>query len=561
MFYVHQRRRWIGAGRLDCVAENGMVASKHPLIGETGVDIMRKGGNAVDAAVAAAFVDCVVEPAMNGIGGEGVMAIHLESGRNVIVDYVGRPAMSCTPDMYELDPGRERPGWGWSAVKDDANMVGHRACTTPGTVAGLAAALERYGTMSLREVMEPAIRVAEEGFIVGWWTAAHIFRRMRLLWRFPEWRRIYLHDGRFPLLPHRLGAREPRERLVNRDLARSLRAIAEEGPDAFYKGWIAKAIAEEMERNGGLITLEDLGMYEPIVHEPEPGSYRGNTVVYDPTHAGTTLMEILNILEGYDLAALGFGTAETIHLLSEAIGLAYADRFKYMGDPGYVDVPQKALVSKGYAEALRGRIDPEKASVIEAGDPWPYEPECTTALAVADGDGNLVCVNQTLVNAFGCGVVVPGTGIVMNNAMYGLNPEPGHANSIDGRKRRIQNVCPTILLRDGDPYMAVGAPGGRAIQVSVAQVVVNVVDHGMGIQEAIEAPRVVRETSTVYLDNRLPAEVRDDLNGMGHDIVWIDRELYNWARPVGVLVDPETGLLHGGVDCHFTGFESIAVGY
>jgi len=559
--YIYQRRRWAGAERLDCAAENGMVASKHPLIGEAGVDIMRKGGNAVDAAVAAAFVDCVVEPMMNGIGGEGVMAIHLETGENVVVDYVGRPAQSSTPDMYDLDPEAERPGWGWVAVKDDANMVGHRACTTPGTVAGLTAALERYGTMSLGEVMEPAIRIAGDGFVVGWWTAASIFQRMRLFWRFPEWRRIYLHDGQFPYLPHRKGARAPRQLLVNRDLARSLRSIAEEGPDAFYRGWIAEAIADEIEGNGGLITLEDLAAYEPIIHEPKPGSYRGNAVVYDPTHAGTTLMEMLNILEGYDLAESGFGTPETVHLLAEAIGLAYADRFKYMGDPGYVDIPQKALVSKEYAEEQRQSIDPERAAAMEAGDPWPHEPECTTALAVADGAGNLVAVNQTLVNAFGCGVVIPGTGIVMNNAMYGLNPEPGHANSIDGRKRRIQNVCPTILLRDGEPYMALGAPGGRAIQVSLVHVIVNVVDHGMGIQEAIEAPRVMRETSTVYMDNRLPVEVRDALIGMGHDVAWIDQELYSWARPVGVLVDPETGLIHGGVHCDFTGFESTAIGY
>jgi gamma-glutamyltranspeptidase/glutathione hydrolase len=559
--YIYQRKRWNGAERLDCVAENGMVASKHPLIGEAGIDIMRKGGNAIDAAVAAAFIDCVVEPAMNGIGGEGVMAIHLESGENVIVDYVGRPAQSCTKDMYDLDTEAERPGWGWVAVKDDANMIGHKACTTPGTVAGLTTALEQYGTMSLEEVMEPAIRIADKGFVVGWWTAASIFQRMRLFWQFPEWRRIYLHDGQFPYRPHSLGSRAPRELLVNENLAKSLRSIGEEGQDAFYKGWIADAIADEMEGNGGLITLEDLAMYEPIIHEPEPGSYRGNTVIYDPTHAGTTLMEILNILEGYDLTEQGFGTPVAVHLLAEAISLAYADRFKYMGDPGYVDVPQRALVSKEYAEEQRRRLNPKRATAIEAGEPWPYEPECTTALTVADREGNLVAVNQTLVNAFGCGVVIPGTGIVMNNAMYGLNPEPGTANSINGRKRRIQNVCPTILLREDKPYMALGAPGGRAIQVSIVHVIVNVVDHGMGIQQAIEAPRIMRETSTVYMDNRLPIEVRDALTSMGHEVAWIDEELYGWARPVVVQIDPETGLIHGGVHCDFTGFESTAIGY
>lgn len=537
-----------------------MVASKHPLIGEAGVDIMRKGGNAIDAAVAAAFVDCVVEPAMNGIGGEGVMAIHLESGENVIVDYVGRPSKDSTPDMYELAVGTEKGWMGWRTVKDDANVVGHRACVTPGTVAGLATALERFGTMSLRDVMEPAIRAAEEGFVVGWWTASHIMQGMRLFWRFPEWRRLFLHNGQFPYLPYARSMAKP-ERLVNKDLAKSLRAIAEEGPDAFYKGWISKAIVDEMERGGGLIISEDLAMYEPIVQEPEPGSYRGYGVVYDPTHSGTTMMQMLKILEGYDLAESGFDNAETIHLVAEAIGLAFADRFKYMGDPGYVDVPQRALVSEEYAEERRKRIDPNRAGTIECGDPWPYEPECTTALAVGDKAGNFVCVNQTLVNSFGCGVVITGTGIVMNNAMYGLNPEPGRANSIDGRKRRIQNVCPTILLREGEPFMAVGAPGGRAIQTSVAQVIVNVVDHGMGIQDSIEAPRITREISTVYVDSRFPEEVRDGLVAMGHDVVWVDQELQNWGRPVGVLIDPKTGLLHGGVQFNFTGFESIAVGF
>lgn len=350
------------------------------------------------------------------------------------------------------------------------------------------------------------------------------------------------------------------ERLVNKDLAKALKSISEEGPDAFYRGWIAEKIAEEMERGGGLITTEDLAMYEPIVLEPEPGSYRGHEIYYDPTHSGTTMFQILKILEGYDLATLGFGSPEAVHLMAESIGLAFADRYQYMGDPGWVKVPQKGMVSEGYAAELREKIDPDRAIAIEFGDPWPHEPECTTALTVGDGDGNLVAVNQTLVNGFGCGVVIPGTGIVMNNAMYGLNPTPGTANSIDGRKRRIQNVCPTVVLRDGEPYMAVGAPGGRAIQVSVAQILSHVIDHGMGIQEAIEAPRVTRETSTVYVDSRFPGAVRDGLQARGHDYVWVEHELQNWARPVGVLRDPGTGLLHGGVTCHLTGFESVAVG-
>jgi len=557
--FTYQARQWAGAGRPDCVAERGMIASKHPLIGEAGLKMIRKGGNAVDAAIAAAFMDCVVEPASNGIGGEGVLTIHLSSGENVVVDYVGRPAKSCAPDMFQLEEDAE-PGWmGWRKAKGDANVVGHKACTTPGTVAGLAKALEMYGTLSLEETLAPAISVAEEGFVVGWGTASAIFQGMRLFSRFTGWRRIYLHDERWPYKPYSTALANP-ERLVNKDLAKSLRAIAEDGPEAFYEGWIAEKIAEEMERGGGLITAEDLARYESIVLEPEPGSYREYDVVYDPTHSGTTMFQILKILEGYDLTGLGFGTPESVHLMAEAIGLAFTDRFEYMGDPGWVDVPQRGMVSEEYAAELRERIKMDEAGAMTPGDPWPHEPEHTTALSVGDGEGNFVSVNQTLVNSFGCGVVIPGTGILMNNAMYGLNPSPGTANSIDGRKRRIQNVCPTVLLKDGEPYMALGAPGGRAIQISIAQVISHVIDHGMGIQEAIEAPRIFRETSTVYADSRFPVEVKEGLEARGHDLIWVEQELQNWARPVGVLRDPETGMLHGGVQCHLTGFESIAIG-
>jgi len=541
-----------------------MVAAKHPLIAQTGVDIMRKGGNAVDAAVAAAFVDCVVEPAMNGIGGEGVMAIHTTDGRNTIIDYVGRPSKDCTPDMYELFDEIE-PGWmGWRRVKDDANFIGYKAATTPGTVAGLATALELHGTMELSEVLEPAVKIAEEGFAVGWWTVSHIVSTMDSFSRFPGWRRLFLKDGRYPPRPYSHSRRKNPALLVNKDLAWSLSQIAEEGPDAFYKGEIAELIVKDMAENDGLITAEDLAMYEPIVLEPTPGKYRGYDVIYDPSHAGTTLMEILNILDGFDLAGYGFGSSEHIHVMAEAIGLAYADRFEYMGDPGFVKVPQKGLVSKEYAEELQKRISFEGAAEIAPGNPWPYE-ECTTALTVVDEERCAVSINQTIVGqlggGFGCGVVVPGTGFVFNNAMYGLNPEPGYANSIDGRKRRIQNVCPTILLKDGESFMAVGAPGGRAIQTSIVQTIVHVVDFGMDPQSAIEAPRITREVGETQVDNRFSKEAYDKLREMGHQIAYIDKELGNWAKPVGIVVDPEKNLLYGGVECHFLCFEAEAIGY
>ena len=557
--FIYQLRRWGGPGRHDGVATNGMVASKHTYIGEAGCKMIRRGGNAVDAAVAAGFMDCVVEPAMNGIGGEGVMVIHLHSGENVIIDYVGRPSKDCKPNMYELSENTE-PGWmGWRGVKGDANVIGHKACVTPGTVAGLIEALELYGTMKLPEVMGPALSVAEEGFPVGWWTAGYIFQRMKTFTHLPEWGKTFLHEGKYPYIPYTHDILKP-EILVQKPLAKCLKAIAETGRDAFYKGWIADAIAEEMSAKGGLITREDLAMYEPIVSEPEPGIYKGHEIIYDPTHGGTTLVEILNILEDFDLAGYGFGSAEHLHLVGDAVGLAYADRFEYMGDPDYVKVPQRALVSKKYASELRKKMSPNKATKIGFGKPWPFEPDHTTSLAVADKVGNMVCINQTLVNLFGSGVVVPGTGITMNNAMYGLNPEPGHANSIDGRKRRIQNVCPIILLKGGEAVLAVGAPGGRNIPVAVMQVILHIVDFKMGIQEAIEAPRCTRETGRLFIDSRFPPEVRDRLKAIGHDLDWVDEELRSWARPVGVLRDPKTKLLHGGVTTTLTNFESRTVG-
>ena len=539
-----------------------MVTSKHPLISKTGVDIMRKGGNAVDAAVAAAFVDCVVEPAMNGIGGEGIMAIHMVDGRNAIIDYVGRPSKNCTPDMYEL-LGDSESGWmGWKAVKDNANVEGYKASTVPGTVAGLTRALELYGTMELKEVMEPAIKIAEEGFIVGWWTASHILMKMQAFSRFPEWKKIFLKEGKYPYQPYSYALRNSPDILINKDLAKSLRLIANEGSEAFYKGEIAEAIAKDMAENDGLITKQDLEMYKPIVLDSTPGSYRGYNVIYDPSHAGTTLMEILNILEGFELAKNGFGSLEHLHVMAEAIGLAYADRFEYMGDPGFVEVPPRGMASKEYAKVLQGRINFVKALDINYGNPWPYE-ECTTALTVVDKDRNTVAINQTLVNNFGSGVVIPRTGIVLNNAMYGLNPEPGYANSISGRKRRIQNVCPTILLRDDKPFMAVGAPGGRAIQISIVQTIVHVIDFGMDVQTAIEAPRITREVSETQVDSRFSKEICEKLREMGHQIAYLDKELdmYLWARPVGIVIDPKTNLLYGGVEWNHNGFESEAIGY
>jgi gamma-glutamyltranspeptidase/glutathione hydrolase len=462
--------------------------------------------------------------------------------------------------MYELVDEPESGWMGWRRVKNDANITGYKASTVPGTVAGLAKAIELYGTMDLEELMEPAIKIAAEGYVIGWWTVSHILKTMETFIKFPEWRKIFLKNGQYPPKPFTHSIKANPDVLVNKDLAMSLKLIAMEGPDAFYKGDIAEAIAKDMANADGLITLEDLVMYEPIIVDPIPCGYRDYEVIYDPSHAGTTVMEVLNIVEGFELSGYDFGSFEHIHVMAEALGLAFADRFEYMGDPGFVVVPQKGLVSKEYAREQQNRISFEKAITLTPGNPWPCE-ECTTALTVVDKDRNAVVINQTLVNSFGSGVVIAGTGIVMNNAMYGLNPEPGHANSISGRKRRIQNVCPTILLKNNVPYMTVGAPGGRAIQSSIIQTIVHVIDFGMDIQSAIEAPRITREIGEIQVDNRFSKMTSDKLMEIGHQIAYIDKEIGNWARPVSITIDSEKNVLTGGVEWHFHGFESEAIGY
>lgn len=553
----------------EAVAERGMVAAKHPLAVEAGLAALKRGGNAVDAAVTTAFTLGVVEPGASGLGGGGMMIVHqAATGRNVVVDFAMDAPLAATADSYELERGAGSSRFGWRKVKDDANVSGYRAVAVPGLVRGLALALERFGTVSLSEALGPAIRFAEEGFVPEWTTSLQIAVSMPILSRFPASAAVFLPGG-FP--PRPIDGNSSGARLVQPDLARTLRAIAREGPDAFYRGAIARTIGEAMRQHGGLVSEEDLATYRAtLVDGGLTTDYRGHQVVGVPGACGAvTALQSLNILEGFDLARSGAGTPESVHRQAEAFRRAFADRYRYVGDPKQAAVPWSGLLSKAYARALRDRIDPERAAaVVDPGDPWAFESgrlaseapvagvfgasgdRSTTHVCAVDGERNVVSLTQTLVNLFGSGVIVPGTGVLLNNAMLWFDPEHGRPNSLEPGKRGLNNMTPLLLLRDGRPFLALGAPGGLRIVNAMAQVVVNVVDYRMGIQDAIAAPRIDCSGRDLLVDARFPDSVPRAMEAMGHRLRVVEESFYgaNFSTPLGILIHPETGRLHGGVD-------------
>jgi gamma-glutamyltranspeptidase/glutathione hydrolase len=508
---------------------------------------MKAGGNAVDAAVATAFANGVVEPFMCGIGGGGAMVIYLATGEAAIVNFCPRAPLKARPDMYEIDT-EQAAGWGaYAAVKDNATRIGYKAPLVPGTVAGLSLALERYGTMSLEDVMQPAIKLAEDGYRVDRYVSTYIGNEFRLMSKFPEICRIFLKDGYPPPIGWRL---------IQKDLAATLKKIAHDGSDGFYKGEIAQVIATHMKENGGLITEEDLANYKPRCMKARPATYRGYDIVHVPGHGGTIMVEILNILEGYDIEKLGHNSAEYIHVLAEAVKFAFTDISTVAcGDPDRM--PLDKLESKEHAAKLRKQIDLEKASLeTRPGDPWlrykGSNDQNTTHFSVIDRDRSMVSCTFTLGSAFGSKVVIPGTGIVLDCKMSAFNPVPGTSNSIEPGIQRYSSMDPIVVLKNGNPLMALGSPSNPVC--ALTQVFLNVAEFGMCIQEAIEAPRMGRDASDqdytleVVLDDRIPEEVGNALRMKGHEVVFadIDSRAPQFARPSGILIDSKTGTLHGG---------------
>jgi gamma-glutamyltranspeptidase/glutathione hydrolase len=523
-----------------------MVAAAHPLASKIGVEILQKGGNAVDAAVATAFGLGVVEPNASGLGGGGFILIYSAKTKEVItIDYRERAPLRATPDMYKLAPDGK--------VVDAETTVGHKAVAVPGTLAGLTLALNRYGTMSLKEVMAPAIRVAEGGYEITPTMNGMMKDNFEKLSKFPEAARIYLKDG----LPYEVG-----DRITLKDLAKTYRLISEKGPDVFYRGEIAEAIEKEMKASGkGLVTKEDLAAYQPVIRTPVRGSYRGYEIVSmaPASSGGTHIIQLLNILEGYDMAKLGHNTSASIHLMAEAMKRVFADRAKFMADPDFVKVPIEGLISKGYADELRKSINEEKAGEkIPPGNPLPFGSGGTSHLSVIDKEGNLVALTQTINLFFGSGVLVPGTGVMLNDEMDDFVPKPGSSNSVEPKKRPLSSMSPTLVLKDGKPFLSIGSPGATRIISALPQILMNVIDHQMDIQQAIDAPRIHCMTGEIFMESRIPKDVQQALINKGHKLnVRKEMDLY-FGGAQAVMIDPKTGIIYGGADPRRDGF---AIGY
>ncbi len=501
-------------------AEHGMVASQEALASRIGVEVLERGGNAVDAAVAIGFALAVTLPRAGNLGGGGFMLVHqAESGETVAIDYREMAPAAASRDMF-LDAAGD--------VDTAKSWYSRAAAGVPGTVAGLALALERYGTLSLAEALAPAIRLADEGIVVTRDLSDSLAERQERLFGVPATAAIFFHDDGRPV--------QPGERLVQSDLAWSLKQIAEHGPDAFYRGAIAERIAADMAANGGPLTRADLAAYRVAVRAPVHGTYRGYDVysMPPPSSGGVHLVEILNILEGYPLGELGHNGAKTIHLMAEAMKLAYADRSQHLGDPDFWHVPVAGLTSKAYAEALRATIDPERArpaGEIRPGDPAPYESPETTHFSVIDRWGNAVSNTYTINFGYGSGIVAAGTGILLNNEMDDFSSKPGvpnaygliggAANAIQPGKRPLSSMTPTIVLKDGRAFLATGSPGGSRIITTTLQILLNVIDHGMNIAAATYAPRVHHQwlPDELRVERGLSPDTLAALAAMGHTVV------------------------------------------
>lgn len=486
----------------------GMVVTNHPLASAAGAEMLAAGGNAIDAAIAAFFTLTVVEPMMVGILGGGMAHIRLADGSHNVIDGQSMAPLASGPTTFTPDPNAAP---GTMDTIGRRNAVGPTSVATPGNLMGWCEALARFGTFSLADVMEPAIRHASRGFRVTPYLHECVTDAAADMAMDPEIARIYLPGGS----PIAAGTR-----LVTGDYAETLRAVMREGPSVLYTGGLGQLYADHMAQAGGYITTEDLSRYRTITREALRGTYRGYEVIGPPppTSGPLHIIQMLNILEGYDIEAMGFGSPDHVHLLAEALKIAFADRAAATADPAFVKVPVGKIMDKDYAASRRSRIDLARAQDWAA-EVAPGEGEQhTTHLTVADGMGNVVASTQTINSLFGARYVVPGTGMIPNNYMYVFDPRPGRASSIAPGKRITSSMSPVIVLRDGKPVWALGLPGGLRIFPSVFQALVNLIDHGMSVQEAVEAPRVWTQGHQLEIEAGFPAAVFEAMRGRGHPV-------------------------------------------
>lgn len=546
------------------VAQHGMVAAGHPLAAEAGLRILKAGGNAVDAAIATWAVQGQVEPAMTGLGSDMFVMIYLaKTGEVKFINGTGFAAQAATIDFYKS--------------KGEIPEEGPLSISVPGSVGGAALAVRKYGVKSLADDLAPAIEIADTGFPITEALAKQLAGSRAKLAKFPSTTKVWFRDGK----PLEMG-----DILVNKDLARTLRTIGADGPDAFYRGSIAKNTVAYLQKNGGIITDADLAAYEPYEDAPIHVNYRG-TEVYEcpPNSQGIVLLEALNLLEGYDLKAMGHNSVPYLHTIAEALKLSFADRNKYIGDPKFVrDMPVRALLSKEYAAARRAAIDPKRAIAGEPapGDPRrpsrssagfayaapqptptvvkPFDPDeflnLTTYLAVVDEDHNMVSVTSSLLSGFGSGMVVENGGFLLNDRMRYFYLDPSDVNALAPGKRTRQTINPALAVRDGKPYLVFGTPGADTQPQTELQFFLNVAEFGMTVQQALEEPAVISNSfRDSYFPHRvlgklltpamLPEAVRAGLAAKGHQLDL--RDVRGVGSVKAILIHPRTGVLMGGV--------------
>lgn len=536
-------------------ASNGMVATSHTLATEVALNVLKNGGNAVDAAVTAGFALAVTQPRSGNIGGGGFMLISKGDGSEPeAIDYREKAPSGATESMYQDESGE---------VVQNRSRFTHLAAGVPGTVAGLAMALERHGTLPLKQALAPAIKLARDGFIVPQRFSEGLEQARERLQRWPATQAtFYKEDG---------SAWQTGERFRQPALADTLQRIADEGVKGFYQGETARLIVEEMERHGGLITRKDLEDYQPVVRTPVHGNYRGYDIysMSPPSSGGAHIVQILNILEGFPISELGHNSADTVHYMAEAMKLAYADRSEYLGDTDYVDVPLKGLTSKSYAEELRQGIKPDKArpaSEIRPGQPQGYESPETTHFSVVDKWGNAVSNTYTINFSYGSGITVQGAGFLLNNEMDDFSAKPGvpnaygliggEANKVEPGKRMLSSMSPTIVRKGERNFLVTGSPGGSRIITTTLQVIMNVIDHGMNIQTAVNAPRIHHQwlPDQIRIEQGISADTVRLLESRGHKVATSSA-----MGAIQSIMIGEDGTLYGGADPRRS--TSSAMGY
>jgi gamma-glutamyltranspeptidase/glutathione hydrolase len=525
-------------------AKNGMVVTSHTLATKVALDMLKKGGNAVDAAVTAGFALAVTQPRSGNIGGGGFMLISSEGKKEVVaIDYREKAPAAASRDMFLGPDGEADP---------ELSRYSHISAGVPGTVAGLALALEKYGTISLAESLAPAIELAEKGFVVTPRFSKGVKSKQERLSKFAAGKKKFLKpDGSFY---------EPGDLYRQPDLAATLKRIAQKGTKGFYEGETADLIVAEMQRGKGLITHSDLKNYQPKVRKPVHGTYRGYDIysMSPPSSGGAHIIQILNILEPYPIGNLGHNSARTIHLMAEAMAHAYADRSKYLGDSDFVEVPLKGITSKKYADEIRAQIDPSFASIsqnILPGDPVALESDETTHFSIVDKFGNAVANTYTINFSYGSGIVVAGAGFLLNNEMDDFSAKPGvpnaygliggEANKVEPNKRMLSSMSPTIVLKAGKNFLVAGSPGGSRIITTTLQVIMNVIDHRLNVQAAVNAPRIHHQwlPDEIRVEQGLSPDTIGLLRGMGHTVT----EKSAMGAIQSIMIG-EDGTLYGGAD-------------